>query len=835
MADFQSFLFQSMQAIGLDEEAKKASTNLNNSTVNNKNNIPAPNLPKQNDSEYKTIDEPKSFKFQNTTHFNNNKNFTNSTMKTELTNLEIPFQKNKRANDGFLNMNMNNNILNSNPASSISSSGSESISSSLLPCPNDGNFNLNHHHNHPKMILNDFELEIEQNCSIIRSDSLTDACLLKTSTAYKSNNLVLNSKNDFNLKNSINQNTSRFLCNEMTKSRNYSIKSHDTERGVTSPKFFRRNNNNNTNANRITSNNLNNNRLSKLFLDDLDESVNENKRVKDALSDDLESNYLISSGFLDKNLSNSSQSEEEDFRRIQNNLVQTNSKSSKYKSKQNPIHAKDLSKNKIQRKYVVENQLFSEEEEELDEESDDDLKDIKSHNSSESDINEDEEQNQEDNEDIELENFCELTKSKVPWNSLHSKSVRKLFLSIKNKDREYPVLYSKNNHKISQTQVKKWFKILEHIYEKETLANDLNHKKDESNKGKKIGAVSSASAAKKSESSAIGSPKSISKLYTNVMKVKNKALNNLKSSSSQSSENQNNNDSKNNKAGPNPDHLYNEINDTDKPKHTSKSSSSGSHATYKKILAELNDKQTLKHSQNGSNLNLDDIETTIMQNVNFRRTISNLKSPERQILYNDWFKIVKKMEKDPKFDLEALIRTRGRFTDHEQISYRDKFVKTKSGLKTSQSEPVMQKSKPSEPQINAANTNNVSSNPKNCSISSATSKNKLKNENWDDVDLNETLMNNNNNSSSSKNTSKSNKKDDPNSSFKLTLEKSDINYIKDILDNKKGKHHVMNELSSKLTKNGKKTAVSSNNLSYNFYFCFVKISITNQLVRPKSR
>lgn len=75
---------------------------------------------------------------------------------------------------------------------------------------------------------------------------------------------------------------------------------------------------------------------------------------------------------------------------------------------------------------------------------------------------------------------------------------------------------------------------------------------------------------------------------------------------------------------------------------------------------------------------------------NFKRPItalSKLKSPERKILYNEWFTIIKKMEKDPKFDLEALVRTRGRFTEHERISYRDKLLIKQQQLRCARSEP----------------------------------------------------------------------------------------------------------------------------------------------------
>ena len=61
------------------------------------------------------------------------------------------------------------------------------------------------------------------------------------------------------------------------------------------------------------------------------------------------------------------------------------------------------------------------------------------------------------------------------------------------------------------------------------------------------------------------------------------------------------------------------------------------------------------------------------------------KSPEKQMLYYDWFDIVKKIQRDPNFDLETMIRTRGRFTDHQNINYRD-ILKQKSRQNLTKSE-----------------------------------------------------------------------------------------------------------------------------------------------------
>lgn len=59
-------------------------------------------------------------------------------------------------------------------------------------------------------------------------------------------------------------------------------------------------------------------------------------------------------------------------------------------------------------------------------------------------------------------------------------------------------------------------------------------------------------------------------------------------------------------------------------------------------------------------------------------SLAKLKSPERKILYNEWMTIIKKIDSDPKFDLETLVRTRGRFTEHDAISYRDQLKSARS-------------------------------------------------------------------------------------------------------------------------------------------------------------
>jgi hypothetical protein len=213
----------------------------------------------------------------------------------------------------------------------------------------------------------------------------------------------------------------------------------------------------------------------------------------------------------------------------------------------------------------------------------------------------------------------------------------------------------------------------------------------------------------------------------------------------------------------NQDNIYNEISDADhitSSQHQQRSSGAQTH----KSTTNSSEKQPPEPA---------DIESAIQRNVNLKRAMSNLKSPERQILYNDWFKIVKKMENDPKFDLEALIRTRGRFTDREVISYRDKFLERTRAMKASMGANYIPSSNSSK------STNSYMSSPRITNEQSTNPTRSLANTKTQG-------SNNTMKAAGSKPTAAAQN----DNSVKLTLEKSDINLIKDIMTKKGGKQVV---------------------------------------------
>jgi hypothetical protein len=130
--------------------------------------------------------------------------------------------------------------------------------------------------------------------------------------------------------------------------------------------------------------------------------------------------------------------------------------------------------------------------------------------------------------------------------------------------------------------------------------------------------------------------------------------------------------------GPNihhPDHLYNELNEFDDSMKKSgpikrRPLKTGNSKSYAETLGNESSLTELEPNSDSSNADDDDKIRRLKQRL---KDIAKLKRPERKILYNEWFKIIKKLETDPKFDLEALIRTRGRFSDHTMISYRDRY------------------------------------------------------------------------------------------------------------------------------------------------------------------
>lgn len=425
------------------------------------------------------------------------------------------------------------------------------------------------------------------------------------------------------------------------------------------------------------------------------------------------------------------------------------------------------------------------------------------HNQEDDEIEGDEDDiDPDDDEDelVEMTNLRELTKSKIPWDGLSEDSCRLLMNAVRcksfSKDGsvDLPVLYSKNEHKISSSQVKKWYKILESVYESTKCDEEIKPKvAPSSHRNKPSHNQEKTSRKSDTTSSLTESPRSVSKLYTNVLKLKAKASaansdgKKLPPAGSvlpapPSLPNKNNQ--------PNHDHFYNEISELDQIRklrnnNKTEKQQSGKAASMNKSL----------DSVGAAN---PDIESEIMKSVNLKRTISNLKSPERQILYNDWFKIVKKMEKDPKFDLETLIRTRGRFTDHEVISYRDKLMlKTMKSNGEANASSGMPKLKPSQSELNLTSGRNHLKQYTAESNRQQHTENKVTGPSSGKPPIDK----------------KSNKNSVPvaaaneanlSSPFKLTLEKSDINYIKDILNKKTSKASVVADLSKMAALNNKK-------------------------------
>jgi hypothetical protein len=204
-------------------------------------------------------------------------------------------------------------------------------------------------------------------------------------------------------------------------------------------------------------------------------------------------------------------------------------------------------------------------------------------------------------------------------------------------------------------------------------------------------------------------------------------INNKNNNNTTSKENTNNKGANKNKKPsstddkPNyPDHFYNEINDNldrfldlanknnrlnkekTKPKAEKAEQSAEKNETIKKTKRAIDDLNTSqvsanKNSKQAHSNSIFSIAAPTQDDTllnapmgNLKRpliSLAKLKSPERKILYKEWFTIIKKMDKDPKFDLETLVRTRGRFTEHERISYRDKLMDRNQRLRCAKSEP----------------------------------------------------------------------------------------------------------------------------------------------------
>lgn len=267
----------------------------------------------------------------------------------------------------------------------------------------------------------------------------------------------------------------------------------------------------------------------------------------------------------------------------------------------------------------------------------------------------------------------------------------------------------------------------------------------------------------------------------------------------------------------NPDHFYNEIAENEsKNKHRNRERERTERSSRcvetrvteaKKVSKTLTDEQQKSKPSNqdllvlqqiaefSENPSLNDSQSNLIFKKNIA-SIAKLKSPERKILYKEWFSIIKRMEKDPKFDLETLVRTRGRFTDHENISYRDKLI-----MNGKQDKLRCARSEPNFGAFMYQNNNNMSRTRGGINTVPATTKGGRS-----DVEANQRLRRNFSENTGNKvnpvksegflENNSSSKKENPvlASAVKLTLEKSDINKIKEILKKDKS---LISELKSK--------------------------------------
>ncbi|CAF0978797.1 unnamed protein product [Brachionus calyciflorus] len=413
---------------------------------------------------------------------------------------------------------------------------------------------------------------------------------------------------------------------------------------------------------------------------------------------------------------------------------------------------------------------------------------------------------------LSKENLKNISKEQIPWDNLDSKSsslLLDLVLDNLNKSlssEDLPILYSKKGNKISKNQVKRWFDLLEKLANGENgaknqeldVSNHSNHKSklytskqyliNKKNQFlEKVNRKNHKSSTHEISQTGSDISKNVSKLYANVSPpvVDSKSdvesdekseidtpVKKPKKLNEQNYMNENFFKEKKEKVSEvskqksprklNPDHFYNEITDLE-TRQAMKHKNREKERVERNV--EIESKQLSKRNSEILQQIVDYTQTSVhdsTSNMIFKRNIaaiSNLKSPERKILYKEWFTVLKRMEKDPKFDLETLVRTRGRFTDNDKISYRTKLMEKNDKIRTARSEPsfsTMFTDRVNKTR-NGMNTTPASKAPRGTNYNS-NEDNKQKDE----------------------------PKPEPVSqnALKLTLEKSDINKIKDLLKKK---------------------------------------------------
>ncbi|RNA35033.1 hypothetical protein BpHYR1_025715 [Brachionus plicatilis] len=326
----------------------------------------------------------------------------------------------------------------------------------------------------------------------------------------------------------------------------------------------------------------------------------------------------------------------------------------------------------------------------------------------------DEDQDQEEmatNSPLDKDNLKLASKAHIPWQSLDTQSSDQLLdMVIGNLNQtvdseQFPLLYSKKGNKISKNQVKRWFDLLEKLAQGELSKGEeaepaksrlYSSKQFLINKKRQfMEKVSKKKCKTEPHLDASGSGSDIcgtaSKLYANVVphETKRSRANPRITKKEADYENESFVSGKKSPRKLKLDHFYNEITDLEQRqaaiRHKNRERERVERSAPSNLMCQKNKEllqQIYDYTQESSH------DST--SNLIFKRNIAaiaKLKSPERKILYNEWFTILKRMEKDPKFDLETLVRTRGRFTDNDKISYRTKLMEKGDKIRTARSEP----------------------------------------------------------------------------------------------------------------------------------------------------
>ena len=316
-----------------------------------------------------------------------------------------------------------------------------------------------------------------------------------------------------------------------------------------------------------------------------------------------------------------------------------------------------------------------------------------SSNSSSSDEDNDDELNEE--EEVEEEDEEETVEyindlfERIPWSHLADKS-RDILMKT---TRDEEPIFTKSGHKVRANQVRTWLNVIGKFKsnqqkQQQQMTNNVNNNSNNNNtKSKEYFVQKKRQLMSKVANGCSELSKKSSRLYSNLMSTGGEMWNKNKSSSSRAKPTKSNKERSNSGSSErnyiNDDfsdkihgfsHLYNEINEqraaaNNKSKSKPKPQPSSRLPEFSELVCKaLND----NNNNNGKNITKERTKTTT-SNMNNNATSAEIKhvkpSPEKKLLYNEWFAIIKRMENDPKFDLEAMIRARaGRTTTQAHTS-----------------------------------------------------------------------------------------------------------------------------------------------------------------------